>query len=51
VQVDCLAASGKQMKEIQKRLVHTTSKTSEIYIKEAIPELPTVNMHLPWEPI
>jgi site-specific recombinase XerD len=43
------AKAGKQMAEIQKRLVHTTSKTSEIYIKEAIPDVSAINMELPWK--
>lgn len=42
------ARAGKQMADIQKRLVHTTSKTSEIYIKEAIPDVSTIDMALPW---
>jgi hypothetical protein len=31
------AKAGQQMKDIQKCLVHPSSKTSEIYIKEAAP--------------
>jgi integrase len=42
------AKAGKHLAEIQKRLVHTTSKTSEIYIKEAIPEVSEIDMKLPW---
>ena len=42
------AKAGKQMAEIQKRLVHTSSKTSEIYIKEAIPDVSLIDMKLPW---
>lgn len=45
------ARAGKHMDEIQKRLVHTTSKTSEIYIKEAIPEVSALDMKLPWKGI
>jgi hypothetical protein len=29
--------------------VHTTSKTSEIYIKEAIPDVSAIDMNLPWK--
>jgi integrase len=42
------ARAGRQLAEIQKRLVHTSSKTSEIYIKEAIPDVSTIDMKLPW---
>lgn len=42
------ARAGQELKDIQKRLVHTTSKTSEIYIKEAIPDVSAINMKLPW---
>lgn len=45
------AKTGKQMAEIQKRLVHTSSKTSEIYIKEAIPDVSAIDMKLPWKSI
>lgn len=45
------ARAGKHMAEIQKRLVHTSSKTSEIYIKEAIPDVSAIDMKLPWEGI
>lgn len=34
--------------EIQTRLAHTTGKTTEIYIKEAIPETSTLDLKLPW---
>jgi site-specific recombinase XerD len=43
------ARAGKQMHDIQKRLVHTTAKTSEIYIKEAIPDISAIDMSLPWK--
>lgn len=33
------------------RLMHTTSKTGEIYIKEAIPDVSAIDMKLPWESI
>ncbi|HVK93134.1 MAG TPA: tyrosine-type recombinase/integrase [Noviherbaspirillum sp.] len=42
------ARAGEQKDEIRKRLVHTTSKTSEIYIKDVIPESSSINMKLPW---
>lgn len=42
------ARTGEQKDEIRKRLVHTTSKTSEIYIKDVIPELSEIDMKLPW---
>lgn len=42
------ARAGQQLKDIQKRLLHTSSKTSEIYIKEAIPEVSAIDMKLPW---
>lgn len=34
--------------EIQKRLVHTSGRTTDIYIKEAIPELSDLAIALPW---
>lgn len=43
------AKAGKELKDIQKRLVHTTSKTSEIYIKEAVPDVSAIDMKLPWQ--
>ncbi len=42
------AKAGQHMKDIQTRLIHTTPKTSEIYIKEAIPEVSEIDMKLPW---
>lgn len=42
------ARAGHELKAIQERLVHTTSKTSEIYIKEAIPDVSAIDMKLPW---
>jgi integrase len=42
------AKTGEQKEEIRKRLIHTSSKTSEIYIKEAIPERSELDMVLPW---
>jgi integrase len=43
------AKAGSQIADIQKRLVHTTSRTSEIYIKEAIPDVSAIDMKLPWK--
>lgn len=34
--------------EIQKRLVHTSGRTTDIYIKEAVPELSDLAIALPW---
>jgi len=42
------AKAGVSKDEIRKRLVHTTTKTSEIYIKEAIPEVSALDVRLPW---
>jgi integrase len=42
------ARSGEEKEEIRKRLTHTSSKTSEIYIKEAIPERSEMVAKLPW---
>lgn len=42
------AKAGKKMDEIQARLTHTSSKTSEIYIKEAIAQVSDMNLPLPW---
>ncbi|WP_208280151.1 tyrosine-type recombinase/integrase [Massilia oculi] len=45
------ARAGKQMGEIQTRLAHTSRKTSEIYIKEAIPDVSAIDIKLPWKSI
>lgn len=42
------AKAGKKMDEIQARLTHTSSKTSEIYIKEVIAQVSDMNLPLPW---
>jgi integrase len=42
------AKVGEKISEIQTRLAHTSSKTSEIYIKESVPEWSTINLSLPW---
>lgn len=43
------ARRGDDRKDIQKRLVHTSSKTTDIYIKEAIPDISGIEMNLPWQ--
>lgn len=43
------ARRGENRKDIQKRLVHTSSKTTDIYIKEAIPDISEIEMNLPWQ--
>ncbi len=42
------ATSGEAHAEIQKRLAHTSGKTTNIYIKRAIPKLSTLDAALPW---
>lgn len=42
------ARSGEAKDRIRARLVHTSSKTSEIYIKDVIPEVSDIEMQLPW---
>lgn len=42
------AKAGKSKAEIKTRLAHTTEKTTEIYIKEAIPEKSGIDLKLPW---
>lgn len=42
------AASGEERAEIQKRLAHTSEKTTRIYIKRAIPAASTLDARLPW---
>lgn len=43
------ARSGEHMTDIQTRLAHTSSRTSEIYIKETIPGKSGIEMALPWK--
>lgn len=38
-------------KEIQKRLVHTSGETTDIYIKEAVPETSGIDLKLPWKSV
>jgi integrase len=40
---------GVSLNDIQTRLVHTSSKTTEIYIKEAIPVQSNMESELPWK--
>lgn len=42
------ARAGENRKAIQDRLVHTSGKTTDIYIKEAVPEKSEIAMDLPW---
>lgn len=41
------AKAGKKLEKIQARLTHTSSKTSEIYIKEAFPDVSELDLPLP----
>jgi hypothetical protein len=45
------ARTGEQKEEIRKRLIHTTTKTSEIYIKDVIPERSQIDSILPWDSV
>jgi len=45
------ARAGKTKDEIRARLVHTTTKTSEIYIKDVIPETSSLDLKMPWESV
>ena len=42
------AKSGQDRKDIQTRLAHTSGKTTEIYIKEAVPDVSDIAVSLPW---
>ncbi|MBC3906251.1 tyrosine-type recombinase/integrase [Undibacterium umbellatum] len=42
------AKAGNSIQEISDRLVHSSTKTSEIYIKEAVPTASTIDAKLPW---
>jgi len=42
------ARRGDDRKAIQTRLAHTSGKTTEIYIKEAIPDVSEIEMSIPW---
>jgi len=43
------AKQGSAKEAIRDRLVHTSVKTSEIYIKEAVPTTSALDMKLPWK--
>jgi integrase len=43
------AKRGENMTDIQTRLAHTSSRTSEIYIKESVPTASTMDMEIPWK--
>jgi integrase len=42
------ARRGEDRKHIQSRLAHTSGGTTDIYIKEAIPDVSSIDMDLPW---
>ena len=42
------AKAGEKMADIKTRLAHTSSKTSEIYIKESVPDTSNMSSKLPW---
>ncbi|MGK5068817.1 tyrosine-type recombinase/integrase [Janthinobacterium sp. RT4P48] len=42
------ARRGENRSDIQKRLVHTSGKTTDIYIKEVIADVSEIPMALPW---
>ncbi len=42
------AKRGENMADIQTRLAHTSSRTSEIYIKEAVPTASAMDVEIPW---
>jgi integrase len=44
------AKRGEDRADIQKRLAHTSAKTTEIYIKEVIPDKSNLKSKLPWGP-
>jgi integrase len=39
---------GADISEIQARIVHTSARTSEIYLKERLPEVSNLQAVLPW---
>jgi integrase len=43
------ARQGKSRDDIQHRLVHTSGKTTDIYIKESVPTTSSIDMKLPWK--
>ena len=42
------AKSGENRTDIQKRLAHTSAKTTDIYIKAVVPEKSELESKLPW---
>lgn len=42
------AKAGKDRKDIQTRLAHTSGKTTDIYIKEAVADISDIATSLPW---
>ena len=42
------AQHGENRSDIQKRLVHTSGNTTDIYIKEVIADVSEIPMTLPW---
>ena len=45
------AKAGAGMESIKTRLAHTSSRTSEIYIKESVPEASSIDLALPWKAV
>ncbi|MES2346299.1 MAG: tyrosine-type recombinase/integrase [Pseudomonadota bacterium] len=43
------AKQGENRADIQGRLVHTSGKTTDIYIKESVPSTSAISMRLPWK--
>lgn len=43
------ARSGKSKDDLRRRLAHTSVDTSEIYIKEVIPEISEIDVSIPWQ--
>lgn len=43
------ARRGEDRKNIQTRLAHTSGKTTDIYIKESVPDVSDIPMSLPWD--
>lgn len=43
------AKQGQNKADIQERLVHTSGKTTDIYIKESVPTTSSIDMDLPWD--
>ncbi len=43
------AKKGENKADIQSRLVHTSGRTTDIYIKESVPARSEIDMDLPWK--